>query len=114
MNNIQLQVRDRSISLIEQPEPLIQGNVNVDSITATFSDEWDNLNISVTFGNTNLSKTYTLTYEDGLLIPWEVLAVAGKLLIMFTGYEGELLKLNTKPTINLLTVLPNLYCVLGK
>lgn len=77
------------------------GNVNVDTLIASFDSAWDGCEISVIFSAKD--NTVRTTYADGMNVPHEVLSNAGYLYVTFVGVrEGNVVietALQAKPFI---------------
>ena len=83
---ITLAVANRTITTTVPLAP-VGGNVESDTLTATFDEEWDGLRILANFagGAANI----TAEYVDGMFIPYEALAAGRDLWISFTGLDMD-------------------------
>lgn len=84
-NIIKLTVADRSISVTEQPLPIVAGNVGVDSVHVSLDGEWDGLTKRVTFSNAG--NDVTVPFAETVEIPHECIS-HGYLSISVVGVDA--------------------------
>ena len=82
-------VRNRAIRIVSG-RTIVQGNVGVDKLSATFDNVWDGCEIAVIFENGDSS--IRCKYADEMDIPHEANANAGELRLTFVGTrDGEII-----------------------
>lgn len=79
-------VRNRAIRIVSG-RTIVQDNVGIDKLFATFDNVWDGCDIAVIFKNGE--DTVRCKYTDGMDIPWEVIRNAGDLRLTFVGTQGD-------------------------
>lgn len=79
-------ITDRYIQITDN-KILTSNNVDIDTLTAVFDSIWKTCSIiRVTFDNGD--ESVSQVYEDGMIIPWELLK-PGIMRLTFVGFAGE-------------------------